>query len=148
MKKFTLFAVLAVSLLFSANAIARVTLLKSMPRDNNNHPAAAGTETKVFYNDSDGDGTANDTTGLWQEVFLPTGAECKSVLIQVHSGTDTDYEGDTLVGFLFSHETAGDFIIVPAAGFVRSIGVIAAGSTSLGFVKAAAGAKIAVVILY
>ncbi len=113
-------------------------------------PYSVGQYTKVYWNDHNSDGTPDDTDGNWQKVVLPSGEKCKTVLIQVTSGSTTVYDPSTAnAGFLYSHESGGNHVVVDIIGIVISIGKqVSDGSTVLGWVKAATGQKLAIMLLY
>jgi hypothetical protein len=87
------------------------------------------------------------TDGTWKAATLPAGVDCGSVILQVHSGSATDYAGSTAAGFLFSHDSDGSdgFFIAPKEGF--SLNLVKGAASSLGYVKAATGAKLYAVLL-
>ena len=55
--------------------------LKARPRDEHKLLAAKGSESTVFLNATN----SGVTTGSFQEVVLPAGVECKSIMIQVQT---------------------------------------------------------------
>lgn len=140
-KKRVLTGLLIAALIFCGYAYARVTSLSSLPKDHNGTAASAASLNTVYYMDDATDGSP-------QEVTITTTQECKSVLIQVHPGAGGYGAG---VAFNYATSDGGDYIEVPATGLVRSIGIQgqdSATSNSLGWVTAAAGNKIAVLIMY
>ena len=111
--------------------------LRSLPRDTNAIPAASGSALKTWWDDTATDGTFN-------EVLLPTGTECKSVLIQVVSASTTNYEP---IAFHYSSTGTSDtgWVVAPECGIIINVGKT---SGSLGFVRADSGYKVAILVLY
>jgi len=92
-----------------------------------------------------------DTTGAFQAVAIPADSECKTVYIQVHDGDNTVFDTSVgNVGFLISSESDGTgWARVSPHGIGVSIGKIeAVDGGVIGYVKAAAGNKISVMMLY
>jgi len=113
------------------------------PINENRFPVATGSRCKTFW-------MTDATDGNWQPVSLPASTECKSVAIQVNDGVATDYVvANDNFGFLFSSEADGTgFSRYGGEGVCLSLGKIYADSPIIGYIKAAAGNKVAVIILY
>lgn len=142
MKRFiACICIILVSLVLVSPSFARIVQLKSMPTDNNNNPAAAGSLSDIYY-------MAAATTGSPQEVTITNTQECKAFLVQVHLGAGAY---GTAVPFNYARTDGGAYIEVPAEGLVVAMGIQGQDtgtSNSLGWVKAAVGYKIAVMLLY
>ena len=126
-----IFVIYHIPVVFAGN------LLKAMPEDLNGRAAASGSEVSTFW-------MATDTDGTFHAITLPTGTECKAVLIQVISSSSTTF--DTDVTFHYSstgNESTG--WTVHNGGHVIGVGKK---SGSLGYVRATAGYKVAVEVLY
>lgn len=107
-------------------------------------PVSIGSQTKTFWQTA-------DTNGAWQAVTLPANTECKSALVTVHDGDDTEYDIDAgNVGFLYSSNSDGTgWSRIHPYGLEMSIGKIQAQDGGvIGYVKAETGNKVAVVALY
>jgi len=127
--------ILIIPFLFAGVSFAKT--LKIMPVDHNGKVAASGSEAKSWWDDDDTDGTFN-------EIELPAGTECKSVLIQVISSVATTYTND--IGFHFSSTgSATQDWTTHVGGLIIDVGK---DSGSLGYVRAAAGNKVAILVLY
>lgn len=78
----------------------KIENLRPLPTDGSSRTASRGTEATVFLN-----ATNNGlTTGSFQAIILPSGVECKAVMIQVHNGVVDDFTsyGANPIGFHFS----------------------------------------------
>ena len=88
------------------------------------------------------------TTGYWQKVVLPTDIVAKSVLIQVHNGSTSDFSSFSANPPTFHYSTTGssghDFI--QCVGNV-SVDIFSGESLTLGFVRAATGYYVVVMVL-
>ena len=117
---------------------------RPLPRDKYERVCAAGSSVTVFLNSAN----SGLTDGSWQAVTLPAGVECKSVMIQIHNGSLTDFSSfaSSPPGFHFSSTgSAGrDFIQCVGSFSVDAAGL--AGAT-LGYVRAAAGSYCVVTVL-
>ena len=84
------------------------------------------------------------TDGLMNEILIPEGTECRVVFLQVISSSNSDFDNN--LGFHYS-TTGGqgeDF-----AKFVGGVVIsVRKESGSLGFIRAATGSRVAILVLY
>ena len=100
-------------------------------------PRSTGSELDSFW-------ATADTTGAWDIVELPAGVDARAVLIQVHDG-DADNFASNLNPAGFKHSSNSD-----GAGWTNHTELVVSirkTSGNLGYVRAAAGQKIAVKVL-
>jgi len=111
--------------------------LSPIPTDTYDKIAASGSAIKTWW-----DSTTTD--GDMHEVLLPSGTECKAVLLQVVNSTATNYDP---ISFHYSSTggAAADWVVAPESGIIINIGKT---TGSLGFVRAATGYKVAILVLY
>ena len=111
--------------------------LSLVPLDKSNNIAASGSAITTWWD-------ATTTDGNMNEVLLPSGTECKAVLLQVVSSTTTVYDP---IAFHYSSTGTADtgWILAPESGIIINVGKV---SGSLGFVRAASGYKVAILVLY
>ena len=81
------------------------------------------------------------TDGTMHEIVIPENVECRAVLIQVVSTNTDDF--DSSVGFHYSSTGGEDFVKI-TGGIILSV---RKESGSLGFIRAAAGYRVAILVL-
>ncbi len=129
-----IFLVLLITIFLTSTAIAG--LLRPLPLDKNGKAAAAGSIATTYWDDDATDGNFN-------LIELQTGSECKSVIIQVVSATTTVY--GTVAFHYSSTGTAAKDWITCSGSLEIDIGKV---TGNLGYVRAVAGYKVAVIVLY
>ncbi len=128
--------IIYVFILMFITTVCSAGSLSVIPTDVDGNIAASGDVMVTFWDDDTTDGSFN-------EIELPSGVQCKSVLIQVVSSTDTNFDVDT--GFHYSTTGNATKDWTTHTGIVIDVGKT---HGSLGYVRAAAGAKVAVLVLY
>lgn len=118
---------------------------KPMPTDGWSKVCSKGTVAKVFLNATN----SGVTDGTFQAVVLPSGIECKSVMIQIHNGTTTDFTSFKAdpPGFHFSstgHATNKDFTNHIGSHVVD---IAKASGSTIGHVRAASGQYVVVEVI-
>lgn len=109
----------------------------NIPIDATGRIAGDGTTAKTYHVDT--------TDGTWQAISLPEGVECKTILLQMHGTSETEYDPDTACSpFLFSNTDATGWVVIPAYGLqlnvVKTSGVI-------GKIKAASGDHVSILVI-
>lgn len=119
--------------------------LRPLPTDGQGKICSKGSAAKVFLN-----ATNNGlTTGSFQAVVLPSGIECKAVMIQVHNGVVDDFTsfGANPAGFHFSstgHAVNKDFTN-HVGNHVIDIGKDS--GETIGYIRAASGQYVVVEVV-
>ena len=117
---------------------------KPLPRDRHENICSAGSSVTVFLNPVN----SGLTDGSWQAVTLPAGVECKSVMIQIHNGSLTDFSSfaSSPPGFHFSTTGSAGMDFIQCVGSV-AVDVAGAAGAVIGYVRAAAGNVCSVMVL-